>query len=117
MTTIEQVTILAGTETIATHARSYDKGAQIENETHIQELVTRKHQASQHRGQNRLMHAVPIVATILKQAAERGFHMEQVTAHLLRLLDAYGVTKMSAALQTAATNNTPHPNSVRFILE
>lgn len=117
LATIEQVTILAGTEVIASHARSYDKGKQIEIAEHIQKLEARKHQASQHRGQNRLIHAIPIAITLLQQAASRGFHMGQVTAQLLRLLDSYGVTEMSAALQIAIANNTPHPNSVRFILE
>jgi len=70
--TVDKVSILAGTEVIAEHKRSYKKGVQIENEAHIQELAARKKQAKQHRGQNRLIHAVPIVTELLKLAADLG---------------------------------------------
>jgi transposase len=115
--TIDTVTILSGIEVIAQHARSYDKGAQIEDEAHIQALIARKKQASQHSGQNRLTHALPISASILKMAAERGFNMGQVTMRLLQLLTDYGVTEMTAALLEAVSKKAPHPNAIRFILE
>lgn len=115
--TIEKVEIIAGTEVIAQHQRSYAKGEQIENEMHIHELVQRKKQASQHRGQNRLIHAIPAAADILQQAAARGFNMGQITLRLLQLLDDYGVMEVSAAVDAAIAAKAPHPNSVRTILE
>jgi len=72
---IDEVLILSGIDIIAKHKRSYKKGLQIEDETHIQELAAKKHQAKQHRGQNRLLHAVPIAVDLLKIAAERNLNM------------------------------------------
>jgi len=115
--TIDTVLILAGTEAIAQHARSYAKGVQVENAAHIQELVAKKRQASQHRGQDRLMHAVSTADVVLKRAAELGFNMGQITMRMLQLLDDYGVAEMRAALDTAIAKDTPHPNSIRIILE
>ena len=114
---LDKITVLAGAEVIAEHNRSYKKGVQIENEAHIQELVARKKQASQHRGQNRLMHAIPIAIDLLKLAAERGSNMGQITMRLLQLLDDYGVVEMTSAITEAVAKQTPQPNSVRFILE
>ena len=48
------VSILDGLNLIAEHPRSYDKGQQIEDESHISDLVKRKKQARLHRGQDRL---------------------------------------------------------------
>jgi transposase len=114
---LDRVTILSGSKIIAEHSRSYDKGAQIETVAHIEELIAKKRKASLHSGQDRLLHAVPIAATVIKQAAERGLHMAPIIKKFLQLLHDYGVNEMTEALHIAAASNTPHPNSVRFILE
>lgn len=114
---IDAVIILFGTDVIAKHKRSYDKGAQIEQESHIKDLVATKRNASEHRGKNRLVHAVPESQKILQLAAERNFNMGHVVMRLLQLMDDYGVTEMAAALKEGIDKQAPHPNSIRFILE
>ncbi len=113
----DKVLILNGSEIIAEHKRSYEKGKQIEEESHIQELIKRKKQARFHRGQNRLTKAVPSSFTLLTKAAERGYSLKNITACLLDLLDTYGAAELEIAVSEALLRNVPHPNAIRPILE
>ncbi len=112
-----EVRILDGTEVIASHPRSYDKGKQVEDPTHIAELTARKHQARQHRGTDRLAQAAPNSVELLTRAAERGYNLGSITAALLRLLERYGAVELEAAIAEALTGEVPHPNAVRLALE
>ncbi len=112
-----QVRILDGSEVLACHPRSYDKGQQIENPQHIAELATCKRQARHHRGQDRLAQAAPNSRDLLTQAAERGDNLGSITAALLRLLDRYGAVELEAAIAEALTRGVPHPNAVRLSLQ
>ena len=111
------VNILNATEKIAEHERCYEKGRQIEIESHIQELSDRKKAASKHRGQDRLIQAIPISHELLIQAAARGYVLSRITKDLLGLLDRYGATELTEAITDALTRNVPHPNAVRMYLE
>ena len=113
----QRVRIFDGTTELATHARSYDSGAQIEDAAHIAALVERKRQAHAHRGTDRLAHAAPSSATLLVRAAERGDNLGTITAALLRLEARYGATALEAAIGQALAQGVPHPNAVRLALE
>jgi transposase len=113
----DKIIILNGTDIIAEHARSYDKGKQIEDESHIQALTKIKKQAKLHRGQNRLAHAAPSSAELLKQAATRNYRLNSITTHLIQLLDSYGAVELEEAIQEALRRQVPHPNAVRLSLE
>ncbi|HTO59232.1 MAG TPA: IS21 family transposase [Pseudomonadales bacterium] len=115
--TPERVRILDGTSLIADHTRSYDRGAQIEDHTHLDELAARKRQAREHRGANRLTNAVPAAKTLLLRAAERGSNLGAITQELLRLLDRCGPVELQAAIKDALAHGAPHPHSVRIALE
>lgn len=67
---LQQVRLLNGQEVIATHSRSFDRGAQIENPGHVATLTEYKHHASQHRNVDRLTQAVPQSRELLILAAE-----------------------------------------------
>jgi len=54
-----EVRIVDGAELLASHPRSYDKGAQIEVAAHIAALVADKRAARHHRGTDRLAMAAP----------------------------------------------------------
>jgi hypothetical protein len=111
------VRVLDGAEVIATHARSYDKGQQVEDPAHIAELTALKRQARQHRGQDRLSRAAPNSRTLLVRAAERGENLGSITAALLRLLDCYGAAELEAGIAEALVRGVPHPNAVRLALQ
>ena len=65
MADLAQLRILDGVDVIAEHARSFDKGKQIEDETHINALWLAKTQAKLHRGQDRLTAASDHVPALL----------------------------------------------------
>jgi transposase len=113
----QRVRVLDGTVVLATHQRSYDRGAQIEQEAHIQALVERKRGARQHRATDRLTQAAPAMTQLLQRAAARGHNLGSITAELSRLLDRYGAQPLQAAVIEALARDVPHPNAVRLALE
>ena len=108
------VRILDGSEVIARHERSYDKGQQVEDPAHIAALVEVKRLARHHRGQDQLFHAAANSRDLLTAAAARGEHLGSLTAALLRLLDRYGAAELQAAIGEALSQGVPHPNAVRL---
>ena len=109
--TLDEVRILDGTDVIASHPRSFDKGACIENPEHIAELVRRKSHARRLRGQDRLVQAAPNSERLLAEAAQRGGYIGATVAALLRLLDAYGAAELEAAIDEALKRGVPHRTS------
>jgi transposase len=112
----DTVRILSEAKLIATHPRSYDADQQIEDPQHISDLVAHKRNARQHRGQNRLLSAVPAAKALLVQLAARGQNLGSATAALLRLLDHHGSAKMQAAVCEALSRDAAHPRAVQQIL-
>src|SRR6516164_8249139 len=96
-----QVRVVDGTEILACHRRSYDKGAQIEDGTHVEALVADKRAARRDRGTNRLAKVAPSSQTLLLRAAERGDNLGTITAALLRLLERYGAAELDASIGEA----------------
>lgn len=112
-----EVRIVDGAQMFACHRRSYDKGAQIEDATHVQALVEHKRAARRHRGTDQLAKVAPESQTLLLRAAERGDNLGAITAALLRLLERYGAAELDAAIREAIERGVPHPNAVRLALE
>jgi hypothetical protein len=69
---LHRVRILDAADVVAEHARSYDRGAQIEIAKHIDALMEHKREARHHRGLDHLAHAAPAARTLMQRAAERG---------------------------------------------
>ena len=112
-----ELRIVDGATVLARHARSYDKGAQVEDPAHVQALVEQKHAARRHRATDRLAQAVPAAPDLLVRAAERGANLGAITVGLQRLLDRYGAAELQAAILEALARDVPHPNAVRLALE
>ena len=117
MATQETVRILDGTEQVAHHSRSWDKGQQVEDEAHLAALVAAKRAGAKERGQNRLRVAVPSSELLLKQAGERGHSLRSLVRALQRLLDQYGANELELACTEALERGVPHDNAVRQSLE
>ena len=116
--TLSTVSILDGVANlIAEHPRSFDKGKQIEDASHVADLVAHKREARQHRGQDRLQAAAPISQMLLIQAAERGYNIGSIVSQLLQFLDNYGASDLNTAIENALSKGVPHPNAVRISLE
>jgi len=115
--TLDEVRIVEGTTVIARHARSYDKGEQIEKPEHVAELVAFKRAARHHRGLDRLHHACAHTAAFFAAVAARQGNLGAATTGLTKLLDLYGASALDAALGTALHAQAAHLAAVRQILE
>lgn len=113
----EVVRVLDGDLVVATHTRSWAKGAQIEDPAHVAALVARKREAREARGMDRLHHAVPRADAFLRKVAERGSNLGTTTAGLLRLLDSHGPAEVDAAIAEALERDAPHLGAVRHALD
>ena len=65
LATVDTVRIVDGAEVLAVHPRSFDRGAQIEQASHIQALVDQKRRGRAHRAMDRLHHAAPVAPSCL----------------------------------------------------
>ncbi len=113
----KRVRILDGTQELACHTRSWDRGAQIEHAAHVSALVDHKRAARAHRACDRLAQAAPASAELLKRAGERGHNLGAITSALMRLLERYGAKALQPAIHEALARDVPHPNAVRLALE
>ena len=114
---LDRVRIIDGDELIAEHPRSFGKGEQIEQESHINALWLAKTHAKLHRGQDRLSQASDHAPVLLQQSLERG-HVIKTTVRLLNeYLDQYGRDELHQALGEALRQHSPYPQAVQQILE
>jgi len=114
---LETVRIQDGLENIASHARSFDKGAQIEEPAHIDQLRDYKRRAKGRSVLDYLHRAAPSVAEFLQRAADRGASIGKMTTRLCGLLDRYGAKALEDALCEALDRDAPHVGAVHQVLE
>jgi transposase len=113
----DTVRVLDGNDVLATHARSWDRGRTIEVPAHLAALLEHKRQAKEHRGIDRLHHAVPQSRRLLALVAERGGNLGSLTWGLMRLLESDGPQPLDAAIAEAVARGTPHLGAVRHLLD
>lgn len=111
------VRVLDGTQVIATHPRSLDRGQQIEDPAHVADLVAHKRAAREHRALDRLHQSVPHSRELLRAVAEHGGNVGSLVHHLARLLDAHPAAELEAAVVEALDRKTPHLRAVRHALD
>lgn len=117
LASLTTVRILDGQTVIATHPRSFDRGAQIEDPAHVAALVADKRAAGTHRAQDRLHHAAPSAQALFLRAAERGAHLGVLTRGLLQLLASHGAAALEAAIVAALAEDTAHLGAVRHFID
>jgi hypothetical protein len=110
-----KVRIVDGNHVVATHARSWDRGQQIEQAEHLERLTEEKKRARHHRGLDRLAKAAPSSQVFLRAVAAQGQNLGSTTARLLQLLDAVGPVELEQGLIEALERNTVHIGAVRQI--
>ena len=114
---LDTVRITESNEVIATHARSWDRGQQIEIAGHVERLVAEKKRARQHRGLDRLAKAAPSSQGFLQCLAQRGENLGSNTSRLLQLLDAVGPDALEDALVEVLEHDAVHIGAVRQVLD
>ena len=115
--TLSRVRIADGTTTIGEHERSWDRRQTIEDPKHVESLVRWKAQAREHRGLDRLHHAVPSSRALFVALAENGSSLGGSTASLLKQLDIVGASELEAAVAEAIEAGAMHLAGVHQVLE
>lgn len=114
---LDEVRIFDRATEIASHRRSWDKGQLVERPEHLDALWQAKRKARLHRSQDRLLRSVPIAQQLLTALAKRQHHLATAVDHLLRLLDAHGRDELTLAVAEALAAGSPHPETVRLVLD
>lgn len=117
LASLDTVRILDGQELIASHPRSFDRGAQVEEPAHVAALIADKRAARAHRAQDRLQHAAPSAQALFLRAAERGAHLGVLTRGLLQLLASHGAAALEAAIAAALAEDAAHLGAVRHFID
>ena len=117
LASLDHVRILEGQALIASHRRSFDRGAQVEEAAHLEALVADKRAARAHRAQDRLQHAAPSAKLLFVRAAERGAHLGVLTRGLLQLLASHGAQALEAAIAAALGEDATHLAAVRHFID
>jgi transposase len=114
---LDTVRITDGNEVVASHVRSWDRGQQLEDKTHLDRLVAEKRRAKEHRGLDRLTKSARSSPAFLRVIAERGENLGSATARLLQILDAVGAVELEEALVEVLERDTIHIGAVRQVVD
>ena len=114
---LEEIRLFDRQELIATHRRSWGKGQVVEDPGHLDELWRAKRRARLHRGQDRLLRAVPQAEALLVALGQRQRHLGSAVDRLLGFLDEHGPAELAVAVAEALAAGTPHLEAVRLILD
>jgi hypothetical protein len=114
---LEEIRLFDRQELIATHRRSWGKGQVVEDPGHLDELWRAKRRARLHRGQDRLLRAVPQAEALLVALGQRQRHLGSAVDRLLGFLDEHGPAELAVAVTEALAAGTPHLEAVRLILD
>ncbi len=114
---LHTVRIFDSGEEIASHPRSFDRGDEIENPAHIDDLRAHKHKAKSRSILDHLHRAAPSVAKLFDHAAQRNQSLKKLTQQLRQLLDSYSAELLEQAIRDAIDSGLPHIGAVRQVLE
>jgi hypothetical protein len=111
-----RITDAAG-NVVATHARSYDRSAVIEEPAHLAKLSAEKRRARELRGRDRLRGSCPTADAWIEALALRGEPIAARTARLNRLLETHGASALEAALGDTLQRGAVSAAAVAHVLD
>lgn len=106
-----------GGHVFASHPRSYDRGAVIEDPAHIIALVEKKRHAHELSGRDRLRHACPSANAFLDALCRRSVPLSGHVTRLNKLLDHYGAQALDHAIAETAQRGALSADSVAHVLD
>ena len=112
-----RVRIMDRSEVVAEHRRCWDKHQVVEDPDHLWALKRHKRKARLQRGQERLLRAVPVCETLLAEMGRRQRRLHTAVDRLTILLEEFGAAELSAAVNEAIGKGSPHPETVRLVLD
>lgn len=114
---LDELRIVEGNVVVATHARCWDRGQQLEQAEHLERLVAEKRHAREQRGLDRLARAARSSTAFLRITAERHQNVGNATQRLIQILDAVGAAELEEALVEALERDSVHTGAVRQIVD
>jgi hypothetical protein len=99
------------------HRRSFDRGEQVEDPSHVAALVADKHNARELRAIDRLHHAAPHSRALVALVAQRGGNLGNLVWNLTRLLDSTPAAELDAAIAEAIEHGALHLGAIRALVE
>lgn len=111
------VRVLDGSQEVARHARSWDRGLPIEDPAHLAALAREKRHAHELRGRDRLRNVCPHADAFLQALALRGEPIAGHSQRLGRLLDRFGAAELDAALDDTLRRGAISAASVAHVLD
>ena len=112
--TLDTVRILDAATVLATHRRSFDRGCQVEDPAHIEDLEREKRLAREHRATDCLHHAAPSSKALFVAAAERNHHLGVLARGLIALLNSDLIASQVLAIELQRrTGVQVHATTVR----
>lgn len=115
--TLDTVKINDGVIEVASHKRCFEKGKQIEEPAHIEELVEAKRAGRKHRAMDRLQITCPSSTELFCQAANRGHNLGRLTQELNLFLNLYGAEELEPAIKEALAAGAVHASAVKQALD
>jgi transposase len=112
-----RVRVMDRDEVVAEHRRCWDKHQVVEEPDHISALRRHKRKARLQRGQERLLRAVPVCETLLAEMGRRQRRLHTAVDRLTTLLEEFGAAELAAAVNEAVQKGSPHPETVRLVLD
>ncbi len=112
-----KVRIMDRGEVVAEHPRCWDKHKVLETPEHIATLKRHKRQARLQRGQDHLLRAVPNAQTLLQEMGKRQRRLHTAVDRLTILLEEFGARELTVAVDEAIEKGSPHPETVRLVLD
>ena len=111
------VRILDGEVTVARHVRSYDTGARIDDEAHLEALARQKRRAAELGGRDVLRATLKHAPAFIDGLATKGAVLGTETSRLIRLLREYGPREVDEALAEAMARGALSASSVAHLLD
>jgi transposase len=111
------VRIVCDGQQIARHARCWDRRRHVEDPVHVQKLLDRKKGARGPKRKERLAQMSGAARLYLQEIARRRVRLDHEVEKILRLVDQYGETDVSAALAQCVANKTFGARFVRAICD
>jgi hypothetical protein len=111
------VRLVDGATEVARHTRSYDKGARVDDQNHLERLAAQKRRASELSGRDVLRATLKNAGPFIGALAATGQALGAETTRLLKLLREYGPREVDAALAEAMSRQAMSVSSVAHLLD
>lgn len=113
----ERVTLVAGTQEVARHARSWGRMQRIDEPEHRRVLVERRPRAVAMTVRDQLLDAVPELTVLYGRWVEEGRNVNFMTGRVRGLMGDYGREVLSIAVRTMVARGTHDTGALTLLCE